>query len=246
MRARARVVRAGPNEIVLDVPGWPGHRPGQFAMLQLDPDLRHRDPLLPRPLAIYRGKGTGIEFRFEVVGRGTRILADLEQGAAVGVVGPLGNGFPAIEGRAVLVGGGTGVASLYELARECGSRAVVALGGRSANRILGLDDFRALACELRIATEDGSAGRRGLVTDLLGDLGPGDTVCACGPHAMMQRVAVLAREAGARCRVSLESPMACGVGLCLGCVVRTTRGLRYVCTHGPVFDAAEIVWEGGA
>ncbi|MEE9280385.1 MAG: dihydroorotate dehydrogenase electron transfer subunit [Myxococcota bacterium] len=244
-RAIARVLRAGPHELALCVPGWPGHRPGQFAMLQLDPEGHHRDPLLPRPMAIYRGSGEELEFRFKVVGRGTALLAELGSGAALGVVGPLGNGFDPPRGRPVLVGGGTGVASLYELARTAPPESLVALGGRTESEILGLDDFRALPLELRVATEDGSAGRRGLVTELLA-LEASDEVLACGPLGMMRRAHELARAVGARCQVSLETGMACGFGICLGCVVRTRQGYRYVCTHGPVFDADALDWEAAA
>ncbi len=245
IRAIGRVVRADPQSLRVRVPGWPGHRPGQFAMLQLDPSGTRLDPLLPRPMAVYRGNGEELEFRFKVVGRGTRVMAELPRGAALGVTGPLGNGFAPEPGRSVLVGGGTGIASLYELAAGSQGAARVLLGGRSAGEILGLEDFQALDVALEVATEDGSLGRRGLVTDLL-RLESGDRVSACGPDPMLRRVCELAEKAGARCRVSLESTMACGFGICLGCVVQTRGGYRYVCHHGPVFEGSEISWEAGA
>jgi dihydroorotate dehydrogenase electron transfer subunit len=240
-RAIARVLASGPTRLVLDVPGWPGHRPGQFAMLGLGPELLHRDPLLPRPMAVYRGDASALEFLFKVVGRGTRIMAELAKGAAVSVLGPLGNGFAAPDGPATLVGGGSGIASLYELAaaRPAGLR--VLLGGRSRADILGLEDFETLGVELRLATDDGSLGHRGLVTDLL-EPREGESVYACGPLGMMQRARELASQARARCLVSLENNMACGFGVCLGCVVKTPAGFRYVCTHGPVFDADALGW----
>jgi dihydroorotate dehydrogenase electron transfer subunit len=141
----------------------------------------------------------------------------------------------------VLVGGGTGIASLFELAAAAPGPVQVALGGRSRADVLGLRDFEALPVELRIATQDGSAGRRGLVTELL-ELRAEHEVFACGPHGMLAAVSDLARAAGARCHVSLESPMACGFGICLGCVVPTREGLRYVCTHGPVFESRALDW----
>ena len=240
-RVVGQVTLAGPDRVRVALPGFPAHRPGQFAMLQLDPERLHRDPLLPRPMAIYRRQGEELEFRFKVVGRGTAALANAHPGSPLAVVGPLGNGFAPPEGTCVLVGGGTGIASLYELAAAASGPLQVALGGRSRAEVLGLDDFEALGVELRVATEDGSAGRRGLVTDVL-ELKRGQEVLACGPHAMLARVCELATAAGARCRVSLESPMACGFGICLGCVVPTRAGLRYVCTHGPVFDAEQLEW----
>jgi dihydroorotate dehydrogenase electron transfer subunit len=238
---QGEVVESGADRIRVSLPGFPLHRPGQFAMLQLDPERVHRDPLLPRPMAIYRRQGDILEFRFKVVGRGTAILARATPGSPLAVVGPLGNGFEPPRRDCVLVGGGTGIASLYELAAAVPDRVRVALGGRSRADVLGLGDFEALGVELQVATEDGSAGRRGLVTELL-ELRADREVLACGPPGMLARVHALARAAGARCLVSLESPMACGFGICLGCVVPTRAGLRYVCTHGPVFEADDLEW----
>lgn len=242
IRAIGRVESADAHALVVEVAGWPAHRPGQFAMLSLDPHGLHLDPLLPRPMAIFGRRGARVEFRYHVVGRGTALLARLSPGAELGVLGPLGNGFAAPAGRPLLVGGGTGTASLYELAqlRE-GTR--VLLGGRSADAILGLAEFQTLGVELHVATEDGSLGERGLVTELL-DPQPGDEVFACGPTAMMRAVHERARAAGVPCRVSLESHMACGFGICLGCAVPSDEGFRYVCTHGPVFDAERLDWKG--
>jgi dihydroorotate dehydrogenase electron transfer subunit len=238
---RAETVRANESGVVLSVPGWPGHRPGQFAMLGLDPERVHRDPLLPRPMAIYRQAGDELEFRFKIVGRGTRLLSELSPGAPLSLLGPLGNGFPAVGQGGWLVGGGTGIASLYELAAAAPRGTRVCLGGRSRSDILGLEDFTKLELDLRVATNDGSLGTRGLVTELL-EPTAGDTVYACGPQAMMQRAHQLAQRASARCLVSLENPMACGYGVCLGCAVKTGAGFRYVCTHGPVFDAEALGW----
>ncbi len=246
IRALGRVLSADAQSLVLRVPGWPGHRPGQFAMLQLDPGATRLDPLLPRPMAVYRGSDEELEFRFKVVGRGTRVLSEFEAGARVGVTGPLGNGFEPEDGRAVLVGGGTGIASLYELAVQSRGPTRVLLGGGTRAEIMGLADFQALDdIELEVATEDGSLGHRGRVTELL-RLGAGERVSACGPPAMLRSVAELAGAAGARCRVSLEGHMACGFGVCLGCAVTTRTGYRYVCTDGPVFEAEEIDWEAAA
>jgi len=242
-----RVVSADARRLVVDVPHWPGNRPGQFAMLRLDASGQCRDPILPRPMAIFRSLSAGdavrLEFQIKVVGRGTVLLAGLPPGSPLGVFGPLGNGFPDLEGPAVLVGGGTGIASLYELAAGAPVRPRVVLGGRSAADLLGLEAFRGLDADLELVTEDGSAGHRGLVTERI-DAKPDTTVVACGPTGMMRRAAELAREAGARCLVSLESPMACGFGICLGCAIPVQTGIQYCCTHGPVFDAADVRWEG--
>ena len=242
LRALGRVVAAGPRALSVEAPGFPAHSPGQFAMLRPEPGLARVDPLLPRPMALYRREGDVLEFRFKPVGRGTRILGSLPPGARIAVTGPLGRGFRPPAGPALLVGGGTGIASLYDLARESAGSARLALGGAGREDLLGLDDFRALGCPLDLATEDGSAGRRGRVADGLA-VRPGESVYACGPGGLLRAVAALAEAAGAPCQVSLESPMACGFGICLGCVVPARDGYRYVCTQGPVFDASELRWE---
>jgi len=236
------------------IPGWPGFEPGQFVMLS--PGARgaaqRDDPLLPRPMAVYRQHdGTQVEVLYKVHGRGTALLAEAQPGQRVRVVGPLGRAFPLPEAgeRALLVGGGTGVASLYELAaRAIGSGSVrVLLGARSADDLMGADDFAALGVDLRLATEDGSEGTRGLVTELLraalADGGPA-RVYACGPTPMMRAAAELAAEAGVPALVSLENPMACGFGVCLGCAAPLAGGgFGLVCRDGPVFEAERVDWE---
>jgi dihydroorotate dehydrogenase electron transfer subunit len=240
-RTTARVVRAEAGALAFSVPDWPVHAPGQFVMLTLDPTGLTLDPLLPRPMAIFRREDDVVEVRYRIVGRGTALLATLAPGDPIGVLGPLGRGFPMPDGPATLVGGGTGIASLYELA-AANPGARVLLGGRSASDVMALDAFRALPVELGITTEDGSLGHRGRVTERL-EPRAGETLYACGPHGMLHAVHGIAQKAGAPCYVSLESPMACAVGICLGCAVATKDGFRYVCTHGPVFDAAVLRWE---
>jgi dihydroorotate dehydrogenase electron transfer subunit len=251
-------VEGGVNfRLALRVPDWPGFEPGQFAMFSpgaLGGAERH-DPLLPRPMAIYRSTprdgASELEILYKVSGRGTALLADARPGERIRIVGPLGRGFPepASGSSVVLVGGGTGIASLYALAgraRRNGS-VVVLLGARRAQDLMGHADFSQLGVALTVATEDGSSGRRGLVTDLLeAELGKSgeSQVYACGPTPMMRTAAELAARAGARCMVSLENPMACGFGVCLGCAVPLRGGaMRLVCRDGPVFDAARIDWE---
>jgi dihydroorotate dehydrogenase electron transfer subunit len=241
VQLEARVRSASAAHVELEAEGWPGHAPGQFAMLRAEGGPGHTDPLLPRPMAVFRGDARALEFRFKVVGRGTARLAQLRPGARVSLLGPLGRGFPPGDGPALLVGGGTGIASLYELAQRLGRAARVVLGARTAAEVLALEDFEKLPVALTVTTEDGSRGTRGRVTDAL-ELPPGLTVYACGPDAMMRAVAARAAAAGLRCFVSLESPMACGFRICLGCAVRTPDGIRYVCHDGPVFDAAELGW----
>jgi dihydroorotate dehydrogenase electron transfer subunit len=250
------------HRLRLCVPGWPGFAPGQFVMLSpgaLGPAPRS-DPLLPRPMAVYRAAGEEVEILYKRTGRGTALLASARPGERVRLVGPLGRAFPepAPGERALLVGGGTGIASLHGLAaRQAsegprgeagGSRAYVLLGARSACDLMGREDFEALGLPLRVATEDGSAGERGLVTALLeAELLPGlpARVYACGPTAMLRRCAELAAASGAPACASLENHMACGFGVCLGCAVPVRAGgFALVCRDGPVFDAAQVAWEG--
>jgi len=241
------------------LPSKPMHtRPGQFLML-IPGGLGHKrtfDPLLPRPMAIYRTlpstDGVEMEVRYKVVGRGTSLLADHLPGERVGVVGPLGNGFPEpVEGaEALIVAGGTGVASVYELAKRAAEkgRTRVLIGARSKDQFGDLTDFEALSIDFHLATEDGSAGHPGLVTELLekalGDSSEACCVYACGPTPMMRVAADLAAARARRCFVSLENPMACGFGVCLGCAApRANGGYALVCKEGPIFDAREIAWE---
>lgn len=269
LRADAEVleIRAEAGEIhrlLLSVPEWPGAEPGQFLMLSAGARAvaERSDPLLPRPMAVFRGHapaargGRGrIEILCKASGRGTRLIADCLPGQRLRIVGPLGRPFPPVAAgsRAILVGGGTGVASLYELAARAAGQASVSvlLGARSRSDLLAASDFAALGVDLRVTTEDGSAGERGLVTQALAPLleaaagGPTTTLYACGPTAMMRACAALAAPRGVRCLVSLENGMACGFGVCLGCAVpRREAGYALVCKDGPVFDASEVRWEG--
>ncbi len=238
--------------------GWPEAQPGQFLMLS--PGRRGRveryDPLLPRPMAIFRARRMGgeaaVEVLYKVVGRGTSLLADARPGDEVRLVGPLGRGFPEPSPgeRLILVGGGTGVASLFELARRSSRRARVSvlLGARTAADLMGRADFESLDVDLQVATDDGSDGTEGFVTELLEREIAGEgaaRVYACGPTPMMRRAVEITEAAGLPCLVSLENRMACGFGVCLGCAVpRSGEGYHLVCRDGPVFESGDLSWEG--
>jgi dihydroorotate dehydrogenase electron transfer subunit len=270
IRAEAEVVRnvsEGPSSwrLVLRVPDWPGFRPGQFAMLSAGAQqaARRTDPLLPRPMAVYRAEagvgGSDVEILYKRVGRGTALLAEALPGQRVAIVGPLGKAFPPPRSgeRVTIVAGGTGIASVYELAaRLAGLHPVeVLFGARTRSDLMALEDFEALEIPLRVATEDGSAGVRGVVTDLLEaalddptpgvDLpGSGRRVYVCGPTAMMRRCAEIASQREVPCIAALEATMACGFGVCLGCATPLREGgYSLVCRDGPAFDAASIDWE---
>ncbi|MFM7184713.1 MAG: dihydroorotate dehydrogenase electron transfer subunit [Planctomycetota bacterium] len=245
--------------------------PGQFAMLRL---ADRCDPLLARPLAVYDVFSDGIESRYAdflyvVHGKFTRALADVRPGDELLVWGPLGNGFALPSaGHLLLVAGGIGQTALLALARERLGRARYGLpartadpatrvtfcwGARTAAAFACTDDFRKAGCDVHLATLDGSTGTRGTVVDLLeerfaGGIAAADTrVACCGPEPMMEAVAAWAAGRGIPCAVSLETPMACGIGICFTCVARIRDAdggwdYRRTCVEGPVFDATRVVW----
>ena len=269
VRTRARVLSNEPDgpgwKLRLAIPDWPGSIPGQFVMIGAGAEagVPRQDPLLPRPMAVYRDLGAPIEgdrvlpqveLLYRVVGRGTRLLSEAARGDVIKIVGPLGCGFPIEESQplAILVGGGTGIASLFELAQALvasGKSVVVILGAQTASDLMGRSEFSALDVELIITTDDGSEGVPGRVTGPLAErltkAGGGATVYAVGPTPMMKACAELAASNSVLCFVSLENPMACGFGVCLGCAApRAEGGFSLVCRAGPVFAASEIDWEG--
>ena len=226
---------------------------GQFVLLSVRPrDLPGLDPLLPRPFSFLGRDAAGgtVELFFRVVGRGTARLAALQVGARLDLLGPLGRGWPTpTASRALLVAGGVGLPPILDLAAElsrAGTPVEVLYGGRSRTDIHLLDRFEAAGVPVTVTTEDGSCGSAGRVTEPLrarlesaGD----DALClyACGPTGMLKAVAEAGRAHGVSTSLSLEAPMACGVGVCRGCAVPAAGGgYRMVCTEGPVFAAEEV------
>jgi len=223
--------------------------PGQFTMVR---GAEWGDaPLLPRPMS-YLTAGNTPSILIKVLGEGTLRMGRAEPGEPFTLLGPLGEPWraPAAGRRPVLVAGGVGVAPLLFLARSLasagGQKPIAIYGGRTA-RDLPLDDDLAELAELHVTTEDGSKGTRGRVTDVLGELlGPDREVFTCGPDRMMAKVAELCAARDVPCEASLETPMACGYGVCLGCPVPTTDGAYvYACTQGPCIDARRVDWTRG-
>ncbi len=210
--------------------------PGQFYMVR----AWDRDPLLSRPLSVFDLDGDGISFLYAVRGRGTELLSRLSPGDAVGLVGPLGNGWPQLDGRIALVGGGLGIAPLYYAAKTFGGTDAY-LGFADAPYLM--DEFARVAARVAVSSETGTGGIRGRVTEIFRPDGY-DACYACGPLPMLAALARDCRRAGVPLYVSLEERMACGVGACLGCAVRTVHGYARVCRDGPVFPASEVVWNG--
>ena len=239
--------------------------PGQFFTIRVSGSY---EPLLRRPFAAHEIRKKGITILYKVVGKATEILSENKKGDTLDILGPLGNGFnlnSAIDHRPstiALVAGGHGVAPLYALAsslrggpearrslpvRQAGNL-IVFIGARSTKHIVCAAKFRALGLKVYIATEDGSRGYKGLVTDLLRrhcdppKAEKQSQIYACGPKPMLKEVARIAKAKKIPCRVSLEEYMACGTGACLGCAVKTHSGYKLVCKDGPVFDSKEIIW----
>ncbi len=224
--------------------------PGQFVMVRVGDSF---DPLLRRPFSIHQvSAGGDLQLLFKVVGQGTRCLARLRPGEKLDLLGPLGRGFRLQrEDPVCLVGGGMGIAPLYFLGKRLLMHGRLpefdpVLLGAASQRELALlaDEFFALGYDVHTATDDGTLGHHGFVTDLLDPVLPRvSRVYVCGPYPMMRIVAARCLAAGVECEVSLEAHMACGLGACLGCTVRATEGYAHVCLQGPVFDAGEVAWQ---
>ncbi len=219
--------------------------PGQFVSIDI-PDSKYT--FLRRPISINDVRDNMIKLLIRVAGEGTRILCRLASGRQLNVLLPLGCGFPTEidkKDKVLIIGGGVGVAPLLYYGRklrEMNIECTFALGVRSKNDLLLLDDFSAIA-PVEVSTEDGSFGVKGFVTDCPAlNCDYYKIWAVCGPMPMMQAVASLARKTEAECYVSLENKMACGIGACLCCVEDTVVGHQCVCTSGPVFNAKELLW----
>jgi dihydroorotate dehydrogenase electron transfer subunit len=226
-------------------PDGPDPVPGQFAMLATAERWgggEDERPYLPRAFSIARWGEGEAHFLLEDVGPGTNRLCELEAGDGLWVLGPLGTGFtPPRDGRrALLVGGGVGIAPLAILQDVLEGQSTVLLGFRDAGRAAG----GALLPGAQVTTDDGSIGHDGRVTDLLAaelDSDPWATVYACGPAAMLEMVRAMCAERSVPAQLALEAGMACGFGACFGCVVpRRGGGYLRICVEGPVIDAAEL------
>ena len=244
--------------------------PGQFFMIR---PTTGSDPLLGRPFALFDvyhdadGRPAGVEFGFVTVGKLTTLMSHWQEGEKVSLWGPLGNGFPVPECRHLIcVAGGIGQTPFLGVIREAmglasygiPSRVVLlppetvslCYGVRSASYLAGLDEFHIPGLDLQIATDDGSAGHHGYVTELLKksltNMRDSVHVYCCGPEPMMKAVAELCQQQSVPCWLSLETPMACGFGACFSCVtkVREPDGswdYRRTCVEGPVFRAEQLV-----
>jgi len=228
-------------------------KPGQFVHLLVP---RLDSAVLRRPFSVFGADSKALRILYKRIGKGTHAMASLSEGDEVSLLGPLGNGFPALRaGRCpVLVAGGYGVAPLCFLAGRMKRKGVFFVGGATRRDILCLDEIRALGWRVGVATEDGSLGKKGFVTDVLDVWLKEQAIAgtpefyACGPDGMLKAVGERAARGGWTAWLSLDKHMGCGVGACLACVqkIRGPGGrpiLVRVCKEGPVFEAKNVVWE---
>jgi len=232
-------------------------KPGQFIQVRVSDSF---EPLLRRPFGIHRTSGGNVEILYEIVGKGTQALSKKSSQDYLDVMGPLGNGFALSTAstlnakRCILVAGGMGVAPLIFLAEKLRksqipnpkSQILVLIGAKTKNQILCADEFKRLDCEVKIATDDGSLGYKGYVSELLNkilstmDYGL-SIIYACGPRPMLKALQKICLEKKIPCQASFEENIACGLGACLGCAIKTKDGFKRVCFDGPVFEIKEVV-----
>lgn len=226
----------------------PEMKPGQFAELRVDGS---QTTFLRRPISInFVDKASNqVWFLIQLVGDGTRQLANVPVGGTINVILPLGNSFSMPENKndkLLLIGGGVGIAPMLylgEFLKDNGYNPTFLLGARSAKDLVLLDKFSQYG-EVYTTTEDGTLGEKGYVTQhsVLSNI-KFNRIYTCGPKPMMVAVARYAKANNITCEVSLENKMACGVGACLCCVENTVKGHKCVCTDGPVFNINELLWQ---
>jgi dihydroorotate dehydrogenase electron transfer subunit len=226
----------------------PATRPGQFVEVRVD---HSPTTFLRRPISIHYvdEEKNELWLLIQLVGDGTRQLAEVKKGEIVNVVMPLGNGFtePSAEEKCLLlVGGGVGIAPLLQLGKELKAKGIVPnflLGGRSAKDLIQLEEYKKIG-NVFVTTEDGSLGEKGFVTNhSVLSKENFSKIYTCGPTPMMKAVASYAMKSGIECEVSLENKMACGLGACLCCVTETQEGHKCVCSDGPVFNIKDLSWQ---
>lgn len=245
--------------------------PGQFVMIRL---AGLTDVLLGRPLAMYNvhdgpnGEREFLDVVFVAKGRFTTRARQLQPGMSVDAWGPLGNAFPSISvDHLLLVAGGIGQTPFLAVTRErlgkrffgpadrvppTAKKVTLCYGARNESYFSGLEEFAAAGADLKLATDDGSKGKKGLVTDLVREVlaqpNRPELIFVCGPEPMMEAVAKIAEAEKVPCHVSLETPMACGIGICFTCVAKVREGAsgewdyRRTCVEGPIFESTQIVW----
>lgn len=209
--------------------------------------------MVRRPISICsinKDKGT-IRIVFEVRGKGTEAISNLNVGGNIDMIAPLGHGFTLLSQskKAICIGGGIGTPPMLSLAEFYGKNATVITGFRTSSIAILQSDFKVAGANTILCTDDGSAGKKGFVTEALKECLANekpDIIYACGPRPMLSAIAKIAEENDIKAEVSLEERMGCGVGACLGCACKTikngTEKMSHVCKDGPVYDSKEVVW----
>ncbi|MEW6556922.1 MAG: dihydroorotate dehydrogenase electron transfer subunit [Elusimicrobiota bacterium] len=241
-------------------------KPGQFVMIKID----NEKTFLRRPFSICGVNKKTFDIVFKVVGCGTEVLSRCQVGDSLSIIGPLGNCFPShilhLTSPISLVAGGTGIASLLFLAKHLSTYSLihistaVFIGAKTKKEILFKKEFKKLGCKLFISTDDGTLGKKGLISDVFANhlttYPPNHlstAVYACGSKPMLKQIAEISKKYKLKCYISLEEKMACGIGACMGCVIKTIKNeklkmknnyeYKRVCKDGPIFDAEQIIWE---
>jgi len=227
---------------------WDSFEPGQFVMVEAPGG----EVFLRRPFGIVRVAKGEAEICVKIVGKGTAALAKASVGAPLRAIGPCGKGFrlPDKGKTAVLVAGGYGIGPLFgmcEALKKSGIDAILYYGAKTKTHLLYMDELKRTGANVVVSTEDGSSGEKGMITDVLKKLISGvkdPALFSCGPHGLLTAVAKIGMDIGAATQVSMETYMACGMGVCMGCVCRDAKGdFVRVCREGPVFDAKDLKWD---
>ncbi len=236
-------------------------KPGNFFMLGVDNGL---DPLLKRPISVHRLLNGDFQLLYRVAGKGTAILSRKRPGDILEILGPLGNGFPVKKKseNIILVAGGLGIAPIFALAEALipphpplqkggiqKGNPILFYGARTKEELLCTDKLKSIGIDPVISTDDGTLGKKGNIVSVLKEylsrhpsLVTDHVLYACGPEPMLKALSELAMKKNMQGYIALEQHMACGLGTCLGCVVKTTKGYKRVCKEGPVFPIEEIIW----
>jgi dihydroorotate dehydrogenase electron transfer subunit len=232
-------------------------KPGQFLMVRV---CKNTHPLLRRPFSIFSAEGKTVEIFFQKVGLGTELLSEKQIGDTIDILGPLGTGFTVKaenhRNQFALIGGGRGIAPIYFLSQNLkihSGKPRIFYGGKSLQDLPIKERFEKEGSSFSFATEDGSYGTRGLITDIFeAELNNGfaaNRIYACGPELMLKKIGEIAAAANIPAELSLESMMGCGFGVCWGCVKKIkknqTIGWHKICEEGPVLLAEDIIWELG-
>lgn len=226
--------------------------PGNFFMLSIDNGY---DPLLKRPFSVHRCTENNFQILYRVVGKGTDLLSYKKPGDVIEVIGPLGNAFPVLKSKdIILVAGGLGIAPIFALAESLISKnrkPLLFYGARTKDEVLCINELSSIGIDPIVSTDDGSMGHKGNIVNVLKrhltshpPAGKArHSLFACGPEPMLKALAETTAKKSLKGYAALEQNMACGLGTCLGCTVLTNTGYKRVCKEGPVFPIGDIVWK---